>query len=90
MRLNSDMSLNLHPFSVYGISDGYGKSTQLHRLDCHTVISTNIKCADPFDLFFTLNQAKLDKTIGMKFVIYVNIIIKITLLFFHSLISTYP
>ena len=27
---------------------------------CHTVISTKIKCAGLFDLFFTLNQAKLD------------------------------
>ena len=27
---------------------------------CHIVISTKIKCAGLFDLFLTLNQAKLD------------------------------
>ena len=27
---------------------------------CHIAISTKIKCAGLFDLFFTLNQAKLD------------------------------
>ena len=58
--LNSDLNLNLHLFFVYRSKDGSGKATHLHRLDCHNVISTKIKCARSFDLFFTLDQANLD------------------------------
>ena len=64
MRLNSVLSLNLHIFlsmeaamTLVNIHICTG-STEPSLY--HTVISTKIKYAGLFDLFFKLNQAKLD------------------------------
>ena len=64
MGLNSDTSLNLNIFLWMGVAMALANlcicTGLTEPLMCHTAIGSKMKCAGLFDLFFTLNQAKLD------------------------------